>query len=445
MKCYLETFGCQMNLSDSELVRGSLESHGFIMVDAPEEADILLMNTCSIRQHAEDRALGRLSDLYRYKKYGHGKVLGVLGCLAQHYGNRLAHLSTGVDLVMGPDSYRNLPDVLLRLTRGRLDLYRNTRLDREEMYDGIRPCRKRGVSAWVQVMRGCDRFCAYCIVPYVRGRERSRSIREITAEVSVVARSGISEVILLGQNVNAYRDGEVDFPGLLRRTARIPGIRRLRFITSHPKNFTVAMIDAMASSETICNAIHLPLQSGSDRVLRLMNRGYTVTDYIRLIDRLREEIPSVAVSTDLMVGFPGEREEDYRSTLNAVCEIGFDSAYMFKYSSRKGTKAADFSDPVPPGLATERLARLIEIQKEITAHKNRKLIGSVLPVLVEGAARRGDGFLIARTDGGKMVVFRGNGESVGTFLSVRIIDSTGATLIGRPAETGKRDAAPRGV
>jgi tRNA-2-methylthio-N6-dimethylallyladenosine synthase len=441
MKCYLETFGCQMNMSDSEVVRGHLESHGFVMVDAPEDADVLLLNTCSIREHAEVRALGRLTDLYRHKRYGRGRILGVLGCVAQHHAKRIPEMLPGVDLVLGPDNYRDLPAALHRLAGGRRGVFRRARLDRRETYDGIRPRRRRGASAWVQVMRGCDRFCAYCIVPYVRGRERSRDVRSVLSEVEAAVLDGIPEVVLLGQNVNAYAWRGVGFPELLRRTARVPGIRRVRFMTSHPVNFTPETIAAMRDSGPVCNALHLPLQSGSDRILRAMNREYTVEEYIRKIDRLRAELPDVSLSTDLMVGFPGESESDFRMTLDVVRRIEFDSAYMFRYSPRRGTKAASYPGQVPDRVASNRLAELIAVQKEITARRFRCMVGSEVQVLVEGSARRGEGMLLARTEGDKTVVFPGRGEAVGTFLQIRIIDSTGATLIGERTDAVRRKAA----
>jgi len=430
MKYYLETFGCQMNSSDSEIIRGRLEESGYEPVDSPEEADVLLLNTCAVREHAEVRAIGRLTDLYRYKRYGRGRVLGILGCIAQHYGEKMIKIVPGVDLVIGPDNYRDLPRVLDSLFQGDRDFCRNVRLDRNEMYDGIRPRRMNRVSAWVQVMRGCDRFCSYCIVPYVRGRERSRDVHEVLEEVSVIASSGISEVVLLGQNVNAYSHDGVDFPELLGRVAQVDGIRRVRFITSHPLNISRELIRVVSAHPPICKALHLPLQSGSNRVLRAMNRGYSVEEYQEKIDLLRHGIPGIALSTDLMVGFPGESEDDFSRTIKAVKRIEFDNAFTFKYSPRERTRAAKFSDRVDDEVVSERLSKLIAVQREITAKKNRELVGAVLQVLVEGVAKRGEGMFLARTDGDKTVVFRGNGEHVGSLLDVRVVDTTGSTLIG---------------
>ncbi len=434
MKYYLETFGCQMNSSDSEIIRGRLESAGFEKIEDPGEADVLLVNTCSIREHAEIRAIGRLSDLYRFRKSGKGKVLGVLGCIPQHYGGRLLKMAPWVDLAMGPDNYRDLPGAIRSIIRGEVGLHRTMELDRRENYDGIKPVRENGASAWIQVMRGCDRFCSYCVVPYVRGRERSRDPREILEDASSVTRGGTPEIVLIGQNVNAYSFEGVDFPELLRRVSGVRGLRRLRFITSHPLDFSEELISVVRDTPAICKAIHLPLQSGSNRVLKAMNRGYTVEDYTAKVDTLRREIPSVSISTDLMVGFPGETEDDFLSTIEAVENIGFDNAYTYKYSRRKWTKASRYPDQVDPAVGSERLSRLIEVQREITVKINRALVGSELEVLVEGRAKKGKDMLLARTEGDKMVVFRGNGQPAGSLHRVRIVDIKGTTLVGKLKE-----------
>ncbi len=432
MTYYIETLGCQMNSSDSEIIRGSLEGNGFVWVESPDEADILLLNTCAVREHAERRAIGRISSLRHYKKGGRGRVLGVLGCMAQHYGMKLMSVIQGVDLVMGPDRYRDLPGVLRSLVNGDTEAYGGIRPDSCEMYDGITPRRTARTSAWIPIMRGCDRFCSYCIVPYVRGRERSRYWREVLKEVAEVVEGGVPEVVFLGQNVSSYANGGVDFPGLLRKVMETPGLKRIRFITSHPLNITNDLIQVMKESPVICNSLHLPLQSGSERILRTMNRGYTLSDYRERITRLREAIPGIAISTDLMVGFPGESEEDFQQTLNAVRDIEFDSAYQFKYSPRTGTRAASFPDQIPEDVASSRLTKLIDLQREITARRNRALVGSIVQVLIEGRAKRGDGMFLARTEGNKMIVFRGNGDRIGSFRQVRIVGTTGATLVGEP-------------
>ncbi len=443
MRYYLETFGCQMNSSDSEIIRGSLEESGYEPVESPDKAEIILLNTCAVREHAEARAIGRLTDLYRYRKNGRGRILGILGCIAQQYGGKMTSIVPGIDLVVGPDNYRELPGILGDILHGNRDSYQKVQLDRGEMYDGIRPRRISDVTAWVQVMRGCDRFCSYCIVPYVRGRERSRNINEILEEVLGIVSNEIREIVLLGQNVNAYNHNGVDFTELLRRLSRVDGLRRVRFITSHPLNITEELVGVIRERPAICKALHLPLQSGSDRVLNAMNRGYALGEYREKINLLRREIPDIALSTDLMVGFPGESENDFLETIEAVKKIEFDNAYMFKYSPRKGTRAAEFPDQVDHEVASGRLSRLIGIQREITAKKNRELVGLILPVLVEGVAKKGEGMFLARTDGDKMVVFRGNGGSVGSLLNVRVVDTTGTTLIGELCDVkGKAGASP---
>jgi tRNA-2-methylthio-N6-dimethylallyladenosine synthase len=441
MRYYLETFGCQMNSSDSEIIRGSLEETGYEPVESPDRAEIILLNTCAVREHAEVRAIGRLTDLYRYKKNGQGRILGILGCIAQQYGGEMRSIVPGIDIVVGPDNYRELPGILGDILRGDRDSYQKVRLDRSEMYDGIRPRRINDVTAWVQVMRGCDRFCSYCIVPYVRGRERSRNFNEILEEVAEIVSSEICEIVLLGQNVNAYNHNGIDFPELLRRLSRVDGIRRVRFITSHPLNITKELVGVIRDRPSICKALHLPLQSGSDRVLNAMNRGYTLSEYREKIDLLRHEIADIALSTDLMVGFPGESENDFFETIEAAKKIEFDNAYMFKYSPRKGTRAAELSDQVDHEVASGRLSKLISFQREITAKKNRELVGLILPVLVEGVAKKGDGMFLARTEGDKMVVFRGNGGSVGSLLNVRVVDMTGTTLIGELCDVQEKAGA----
>ncbi len=445
LKYYLETFGCQMNASDSEIIRGELEEAGYAATDSPGDADILLLNTCTVRNHAEVRAIGRLTDLYRHKKAKRVKCIGLLGCIAQQYGERISSIAPWIDLVLGTDNYRELPRILDEFFRGPGEVYRNVRLNRGEMYDGITPRRESRTSAWVPVMRGCDRFCTYCIVPYVRGRERSRNVDDILESVLAIADQGIPEIVLLGQNVNAYQWNSIDFPELLRRISRIQGIRRIRFITSHPLKITGELIGVMKDHPQICNSLHLPLQSGSDRILKAMNRGYTMGQYLEKIDRLRHEIPGISISTDLMVGFPGETEDDYAQTIRVTKDIEFDDAYMYMFSRREGTRAANYPDQIDTETASRRLSELIEIQKEIKVRKNRTLTGSVLTVLVEDVAKKGENMYLARTESNKMVVFRGNGDCVGSLLRIRITDSKGATLIGEleDVETGRNNPCLR--
>lgn len=401
-RVYLETYGCQMNIADSQLVSAVLRRAGYASAERPEQADVILLNTCAIREHAEERVLGRLSDLARLKHRNPDLKLGLLGCMSQHNRAALVEKASYLDLVAGPDAYRRLPEMLGRTG---FDSQVDVRLDRGETYGDISPDHDGGVRAYVTVMRGCDKFCAFCVVPYVRGRERSVAPEDILREVRELAAGGVREVILLGQTVNAYRLGEIDFGALLRRVAAVDGIERVRFTSPHPSDVSESMIEAMASEPRIQPYLHLPVQSGSDRVLTAMERGYTVEQYLELVDSLRRAIPDLALSTDIIVGFHGEGEADFELTLELMRSVRYDQAFTFKYSLREHTRAFKLGDTVAEDEKSRRLAAVIALQEATSLERNRAMVGGRFPVLVEGPARRGHGMLAGKTPQFKTAVF----------------------------------------
>jgi tRNA-2-methylthio-N6-dimethylallyladenosine synthase len=429
---YIETYGCQMNLADTELLFGHLGRHGYRRTATPADADVILLNTCAIREHAEERVLGRLGELVRYKARRPDVQLGIAGCMAQHVRDRLLAKIPFVDFVVGPDAYRRLPDVL---GSSREDPLIDVRLDHAETYADITPEREGGVRGWVTIMRGCDKFCTFCVVPYVRGRERSLPAEAVLEQVRNLAAAGYREVVYLGQTVNAYRDGDVDFAELLRRTNSIDGIERIRFTSPHPSDMTERVIEAMATCAKVCPQLHLPVQSGSDRVLASMERGYTVAEFLDLVARLRRAMPDIALTTDVIVGFPGEEERDFLATCALMREVGFDGAFMFKYSARSGTKAFKWPETVSENEKGRRLQAVIALQEEQSAGINRRLIGSTTEVLIEGPARRHEGWHAGKSPQFKTVVFptdgtRAAGTRVGEVVPVRVTDATAHTLVG---------------
>ncbi|HLW69669.1 MAG TPA: tRNA (N6-isopentenyl adenosine(37)-C2)-methylthiotransferase MiaB [Candidatus Binataceae bacterium] len=432
-RVYLETYGCQMNIADSQTVAAVLRQAGYGVAIRPEEADIILLNTCAIREHAEDRVIGRLSDLARLKGSRPQLQLGLLGCMAQHNRAALMARAPWLDLVAGPDTYRRLPELLGRAQSGpaQSDFAVDVRLDRGETYADISPDYESGVRAYVTAMRGCDRFCTFCVVPYVRGRERSVPPADLLREVRALAARGVKEVVMLGQTVNAYRHDATDFAALLRRLAEVDGIERIRFTSPHPCDMTPALIATMASEPKVQPYLHLPLQSGSDRVLAAMERGYTVDQYLDLVARLRSAIPDLALSTDIIVGFHGEEERDFAATLELLRAIRFDSAFSFKYSVREHTRAHRLGDSVSEAEKGRRLAEVIALQEEIALERNRALIGHNFAVLVEGPARRGAGKLAGKTPQFKTAVFSGTAAiSAGDSVQVRVEAATGHSLMG---------------
>src|SRR5512146_84868 len=430
-RVFIETYGCQMNVADSELVGGVLRRAGYAVAAAPEDADVILLNTCAIREHAEERVLRRLSDLARFKQARPELRLGLLGCMAQHNRAALVEKAPWLDLVAGPDSYRRLPELLgrVRFDPARQAARVDVRLDRYETYADIAPAHERGVRAFVTAMRGCDRCCAFCVVPYVRGRERSVAPEAVLADVRGLATRGVREIVLLGHTVNAYRFGDTDFGRLLRLVAAVDGVERIRFTSPHPCDMSDSVIEAMATEPKVQPALHLPLQSGSDRILAAMERGYTVGEYLSLVERIRAAIPGIALSTDIIVGFHGEEEPDFCATLDLMAAVRYDSAFSFKYSLRENTRAFRLGDTVGEEEKGRRLAEVIALQERVSAERNRALVGRRVAVLVEGPARRGGGMLSGKTPQFKTAVFpAADSIGAGDTVTVRVESATGHTL-----------------
>ncbi len=426
-RIYIETYGCQMNVSDSELVLGLLGPQGYVRTDDPADADVMLVNTCAVRDHAEQRVLGRLGVLKGFKRAG--GVLGVVGCMAQRLGPTLLEQVPQVDLVIGPDGYRGLPELIARARQGERGA--DVRFQQWEHYEDIPPARPAGASAFVTVQRGCDYRCTFCIVPMTRGPERSRKLADVVREVAGLAARGTTEVTLLGQTVNSYHDGEHDFADLVRAVGVLPGIRRLRFTSPYPTDFSERVLAAMAETRAVCEHVHLPVQSGSNRVLRRMLRRYTRERYLEVAAALRHAVPGIALTTDIIVGFPGETEQDFEETVSLVREVRFDDAYTFKYSPRDGTPAVKLKDRVPDAVAGERLERLIAAVRQVARSQNVALVGTTHEVLVEGKAKRG-GLLQARTRSNKVALLDGPDEWIGTYRRVRLTGTTGSTFTAWP-------------
>ena len=479
---YVETYGCQMNVADGELMQGILASAGYDLAATPEAADIILVNTCAIRDHAEQRVIGRVGELARIKQERPDVVIGVTGCMAQRMGQQLLDQARYVELVMGPDGYRSLPDVLASL-RPRLDRGsgigdrgagatgqgpakdqasrikdqgralpvlpvstdpRSTipdprfpsriaavEFDSQENYEGLEVKRISRVSAWVPVQRGCNYRCTYCIVPYVRGSEKNRDPNLVLAEVRGLAEQGIPEVTLLGQTVNSYEHGDWNFAHLLRAVARVDGIRRVRFTSPHPNDLTPELVAVMAEEPAVCNQLHLPVQSGHNRTLKRMLRRYTVESYFEKIEMVRAAIPQIALSTDVIVAFPGETVEEYEATLALLRTVRFDDAYLYKYSVREGTPATRLpaAEFIPEAEAQHRLERIIELHRSIQAEINRATVGQVHEVLIERSARS-PGDLLGRTESNKVVAFPGDPSRIGQFTTVRLTQTSGSTFTG---------------
>ncbi len=425
---YVETYGCQMNVSDSELMLGKLADVGYEAVDQPDDADVILVNTCAIRDHAEQRVIGRLGELKRFMKPD--SVVGVTGCMAQRLGPQLLEKARHVSLVIGPDGYRALPALVEGARRGERTVA--TSFDLEEHYEDFQPRRFDKVKAWIPVQRGCDYHCTYCIVPYTRGSERSRKLDDVVREVEQVVAEGMTEVVLLGQTVNSYNDGEHDFADLLRAVGDVPGIRRLRYTSPHPNDFTDRVVQALAEVPSVCEHVHLPMQSGSTRTLKRMLRRYTRETYLKCVDRLRAAIPGLSLTTDIIVGFPGETDEDFEETLTAVRAVGFADAFTFIFSPRDGTPATRMPAEleVPADVASERMARLVETVRGIARGQNLQLLGRRYEVLVEREARRGGDLLQARTRDFKTVLVPGTPSMIGEYCTVELTGTTGSTFTG---------------
>lgn len=422
-RVYIETYGCQMNVADSELMFGVLGRDGYIRTDTPEDADVMLVNTCAVRDNAEQRVIGRVGELQRHKR--DGGVLGVVGCMAQRLGPALLASVPRVDLVVGPDAYRNLPQ-LIGLAHGGQRLS-DTEFRAWEHYEDVPPVREKAPTAFVTVQRGCDYRCTFCIVPQTRGPERSRKLADIVREVAGLVEQGTTEVTLLGQTVNSYHDGQHDFADLLRAVGQTGGLRRIRFTSPYPTDFTPRVVEAMAATPAVCEHVHLPVQSGSNPVLRRMLRRYTRERYLEVMDELRRAIPGITFSTDIIVGFPGETDEQFQETITLVNEADFDEAYTFKYSVREGTPAVRLKDHVTDEIASSRLERLIEAVRANQRRKNMARIGEVHEALVERPARRGN-LMLARTRTNQLVLLDLVPTAVGEYHTVRLTGTTGSTF-----------------
>lgn len=428
-KVYIETYGCQMNVSDSELVGGILTKEGYAFTAEIAEADVILVNTCAIRDNAEQRIYGRLGLFQAYKKRKPDLVVGVLGCMAERLRKDLIEAKKMVDIVVGPDEYRKLPLLMDQAYSGEKGIA--VRLSRVETYDDIEPLRTDGISAWISVMRGCDKFCTFCVVPFTRGRERSRSLNSIVEEVTNLARRGFREVTLLGQNVNSYNDDGRDFADLMNSVAEVDNDIRIRFTTSHPQDMSDKLIDAIASHDNICKYVHLPVQSGSNRILELMNRTYSVQHYFTLVERIRREIPGVSMSTDIISGFPTETIEDHQMTMQLIRNVRFDGAYTFKYSPRENTKAWQMADDITEEEKGMRVYEITTLQHEISLHRNQAMAGTIEKILVDGPSRKSPDEFTGRTDTNKTVVFRKSDEKAGDYIDVLLERANSATLFGQ--------------
>ncbi len=427
-----------MNEHDSEIIAGMLEGRGYVAASAPEEADLIIFNTCCVRENPERKVYGRVGDLKRLKRARPDLIIGISGCMVQQEGEarRIEQKLPHVDLVFGTMNLHRLPELLDRVEAGQKAV--EVWDDEGGIVEHLPVRRAEGVSAWATIIHGCNNFCSYCIVPYVRGRERSRRFEEIVEEVRGLGEAGFREVVLLGQNVNSYghdlEDGR-DFADLLQALDGTPGMYRIRYTTSHPRGFSQKLIDTIAASRTVCEHFHLPLQAGSDRVLRRMNRGYTQSEYLDLVRRIRGAVPDSSVTTDLIVGFPGETEEDFLETLKVVREVRFDSAFTFVFSPRRGTAAARMKDQVPDDVKSHRIQRLIDVQEAITVEINSSLAGNVVEVLVEGESKTNPAMLAGRTRTNKLVVFpRDDRAATGRLVNVRITKPQAWTQIGEVVE-----------
>ncbi len=430
-RVWIETYGCQMNVADSELMLGVLAREGYAVADRPDDADVMLVNTCAVRDNAEQRVIGRVGELQRHKRPG--DVLGVVGCMAQRLGPILLDRVPKVDLVVGPDGYRNLPELLGHAASG--GRIADVEYRGWEHYEDIPQVREAGPTAFVTVQRGCDYRCTFCIVPTTRGPERSRLLDDVVREVRDLVGAGVTEVTLLGQTVNSWHDGTHDFADLLRAVGAIDGVRRIRFTSPYPTDFTARVIEAMATTPAVCEHVHLPVQSGADTVLKRMLRRYRRAEYLEVVGRLREAVPGITFSTDIIVGFPGETDAEFEETLTLVAEAAFDDAYTFKYSVREGTPAVRIRDHVPDDIASGRLERLIDAVRAQARRRNAARVGQVHEVLVERPARRGD-LLLGRTRQNFLVLVDLPPETIGEYHRVRLTGTTGSTFTGtleRPA------------
>ncbi len=428
-KLYIETYGCQMNVNDTEVVFSILAKHGYERTEDISDADVIMANTCSIRDNAEQRIWGRIDYFNTFRKAKPELVVGILGCMAERLKDAL--LDTGkVNVVAGPDAYRSLPTLLDAVQEGHPQI--NVELSREETYGDISPVRidRNGVSAFISIMRGCNNVCSYCVVPYTRGAERSRDYHTIVREACECVEKGYKEVTLLGQNVDSYKYEDVNFAGLLAMVAQISPELRVRFSTSHPKDISDEVIDTMAAWPNICHHIHLPVQSGNDRILEKMRRRYTREWYLERVARIRQAMPDCGITTDAIVGFCSETEEEFRDTLSIFEEVGYDAAFMFNYSERPGTLASrNYPDDIPLEVKTRRLNELIALQNRLSLESNHRDVGKTFEVLVEGPSKKDPSELCGRTGSNKMCVWKDSQHKAGDYTTVRVLDCTSATLL----------------
>ncbi|MFC1616681.1 tRNA (N6-isopentenyl adenosine(37)-C2)-methylthiotransferase MiaB [Candidatus Margulisiibacteriota bacterium] len=434
---YIETYGCQMNVYDTELINSILINAGYKIISDIKKADIYMLNTCSVRENANNKIYARVGDLNGIRK-GSGTVLGILGCMASNFKDELLnHPKLKIDFIASPDSYRSLPQLLSSLQIEKSEKLQ-ANLSEFETYENIYPTRQNKTNAWVAIMRGCNNFCSYCVVPYTRGRERSRKVDDILGEITKLVSEGFTQVTLLGQNVNSYNSNSHDFTDLLYKISDIKGLKRIRFTSPHPKDFSDKIIKAMAERENICNQLHLPLQAGSTRILEKMNRTYSQADYWELVKKIRSAIPDIVLSTDIIVGFPSENEKDFQDTVNVMEQIKFDSAFIFKYSERKPSLAAEkYPDDVAEEIKTKRIVKLNEIQKQISYEKNIKHAGQIHTIMIE--EKRGlDSArpplkvweVMGRNEGNKIVTVPLDNYQIGDYLDVKIIKATPHALRG---------------
>ncbi|MCX8054155.1 MAG: tRNA (N6-isopentenyl adenosine(37)-C2)-methylthiotransferase MiaB [Ignavibacteria bacterium] len=436
-KLYIETYGCQMNFNDTEIVASIMKNSGWEIVSTPEESTAILLNTCSVRENAESRVIRRLKQYnHKFKKLNKRYVIGIIGCMAERFNEHLVDLENTVNLVIGPDEYRRMPALLDQALSGNKAVA--VELSTVETYDDIIPLRTEGISAWLSIMRGCNNFCSYCVVPHTRGRERSRPMQSLIDEAIQLFNKGFREITLLGQNVNSYKDESTGstFDILISKIAEISPLLRVRFTTSHPRDMSDKLIRAISNYPNICKHIHLPVQSGSNRILKKMNRRYTVEHYLSIINKIKSAIPDAAITTDIIAGYPSETDDDHQQTLNLLKQVRFSGAFMFKYSPREGTRAFEEPDDVPEETKIRRLNEIINLQNAISKELNQLEKGRVLEVLVEAPSKKKQQEWMGRSSSNKVVIFPNPDgvHKIGDYVKVLIKKSTSATLFGEVVE-----------